>query len=152
MKKPATKPQSDETNTLSQTQAADPVIASTPEPVNESWESQISRQLKSKPEIPRTDLKALEQLPDVAIPVPDDMQEVSTQETEDFLKQMDGGEAEKKKEVKTEKKSKETSQSISTDAFDVSDLDLSKDPEPVTETKTKKRLRGKELSREARVS
>ena len=138
MKKPATKPQSDETNTLSQTQAADPVIASTPEPVNESWESQISRQLKSKPEIPRTDLKALEQLPDVAIPVPDDMQEVSTQETEDFLKQMDGGEAEKKKEVKTEKKSKETSQSISTDAFDVSDLDLSKDPEPVTETKTKK--------------
>jgi hypothetical protein len=121
------------------TASADPVIGTVPPPSSESWESQISRQLKSKPEIPRTDLKALEQIPDMAIPIPDDMQEVSTQETEDFLKQMDGGDVEVKKDVKADKKAKETSQTSSTDAFDISDLDLSKDPDPVEDKpKTKK--------------
>jgi hypothetical protein len=130
-----------EENIPTTTQAADPVIASTPEPVNESWESQISRQLKSKPKIERTDLKSLEDLPDVATPVATDMDLVSTQETEDFLKQMDGGEVEQTevKETKKEKKAKqEKAEEPASDSFDISDLDLSKDPEPVAETKTKK--------------
>lgn len=131
-----------DTTTPNTTAPADPTIGTTPPPPSESWESQISRQLKSKPEIPRTDLKSLEQLPDMAIPTPDGMEEVSTQETEDFLKQMDGEESEVKKEVKAEKKSKESnkaSETSTTDAFDLSDLDLSKDPEPAEEKpKTKK--------------
>jgi hypothetical protein len=128
---------SEETNIPTTTQSADPVIASTPEPVNESWESQISRQLKSKPKIERTNLKSLEDLPDVATPVATDMDLVSTQETEDFLKQMDGGEVEAVKE-KPDKEANEEVKDKSTNLFDISDIDLTKDPEPVAETKTKK--------------
>ena len=130
---------SEETNIPTTTQAADPVIASTPEPINESWESQISKQLKSKPKIERTNIKSLEDLPDVEAPVATDLDLISTQETEDFLKQMDGGEVEQVKEVKKEKKVKqEKVEEPVSDSFDLTDLDLSKDPEPVVETKAKK--------------
>lgn len=124
---------SEETNLLTTTQAADPVIASTPEPINESWESQISRQLKSKPKIERTDIKSLENLPDVdAIPV--DMDLVSTQETNDFLNQMDGGSSDNASEkTKSKKGRKEVNDISAKESFDISDLDLTKDSEPAVE-------------------
>ena len=125
---------SEENNIPTTTQAADPVIASTPEPVNESWESQISKQLKSKPKIERTNIKSLEDLPDVEAPVATDMDLVSTQETDAFLKQMDGGEVEQPKE-KAKKEVKDDKKDESSSLFDI---DLTKDPEPVVETKTKK--------------
>jgi hypothetical protein len=128
-----------EETTPNTTQAADPVIASTPEPITDSWESQISRQLKSKPKIERTDLKTLEDLPDSAS-IATDMDLVSTQETEDFLKQMDGGESSSSAEGEKPKKKKESVKETSTkDSFDISDLDLTKDSDPVVEApKTKK--------------
>ncbi|OBQ44569.1 MAG: hypothetical protein AN484_06700, partial [Aphanizomenon flos-aquae WA102] len=114
------------------TQSADPVIATTPEPITESWESQISRQLKNKPNIPKTDLKSLESLPDdVAVDVFDS---VSVQEASDFLKNMDGKDVEPKKE----KKIKVEVEPEVSNSFDVSDLDLSKDPDPIEEKPKKK--------------
>ena len=116
----------------STTQAADPVIATTPEPITESWESQISRQLKNKPNIPKTDLKSLESLPDdVAV---DGFDSVSVQEASDFLKNMDGKDVEPKKE----KKIKVEVEPEVSNSFDVSDLDLSKDPDPIEEKPKKK--------------
>jgi hypothetical protein len=118
-----------------QTQAADPVIASTPEPNTESWESQISRQLNKKPDIKKIDIKSLEDLPDGMIPT--DLDYVAEQDANDYLKQMEGGTTEP-----TEKKSKKTKEVKeekveSTDSFDISDLDLSKDIEPVEAPKKK---------------
>jgi len=119
-----------------QTQAADPVIASTPEPNTESWESQISRQLNKKPDIKKIDIKSLEDLPDGMIPT--DLDYVAEQDANDYLKQMEGGTTEP-----TEKKSKKTKENIEkaiesvSDSFDISDLDLSKDIEPVETPKKK---------------
>jgi len=119
-----------------QTQAADPVIASTPEPNTESWESQISRQLNKKPDIKKIDIKSLEDLPDGIIPT--DLDYVAEQDANDYLKQMEGGTTEP-----TEKKSKKTKEVKAveeekvTDSFDISDLDLSKDIEPVEAPKKK---------------
>ena len=118
-----------------QTQAADPVIASTPEPNTESWESQISRQLNKKPDIKKIDIKSLEDLPDGMVPT--DFDYVAEQDANDYLKQMEGGTTEP-----TEKKSKKTKENIekaieSVDSFDISDLDLSKDIEPVEAPKKK---------------
>jgi hypothetical protein len=119
-----------------QTQAADPVIASTPEPNTESWESQISRQLNKKPDIKKIDIKSLEDLPDGIIPT--DLDYVAEQDANDYLKQMEGGTTEP-----TEKKSKKTKEVKAveeekvTDSFDISDLDLSKDVEPVETPKKK---------------
>jgi hypothetical protein len=113
-----------------QTQAADPVIASTPEPNNESWESQISRQLNKNPDLKKIDIKSLEDLPDGMIPT--DLDYVAEQDANDYLKQMEGGTTEP-----TEKKSKKTKEVKAieeekvTDSFDISDIDLSKDVEPV---------------------
>jgi hypothetical protein len=125
-----------EENIPNQTQAADPVIASTPEPNTESWESQISRQLNKKPDIKKIDIKSLEDLPDGMVPT--DLDYVAEQDANDYLKQMEGGTTEP-----TEKKSKKTKENIEkaiesvSDSFDISDLDLSKDIEPVEAPKKK---------------
>ena len=112
-----------------QTQAADPVIASTPEPNNESWESQISRQLNKKPDLKKIDIKSLEDLPDGMIPT--DLDYVAEQDANDYLKQMEGGTAEptEKKSKKVKEIKEEKVESV--DSFDISDIDLSKDVEPV---------------------
>jgi hypothetical protein len=112
-----------------QTQAADPVIASTPEPNTESWESQISRQLNKKPDIKKIDIKSLEDLPDGMIPT--DLDYVAEQDANDYLKQMEGGTTEptEKKSKKVKEIKEEKVESI--DSFDISDIDLSKDVEPV---------------------
>jgi hypothetical protein len=125
-----------EENIPTQTQAADPVIASTPEPNTESWESQISRQLNKKPDIKKIDLKSLEDLPDIVIPT--DLDYVAEQDANDYLKQMEGGTTEP-----TEKKSKKTKEVKAVeeekvvDSFDISDIDLSKDVEPAEVPKKK---------------
>jgi len=125
-------------NTPSQTQAADPVIASTPQPSNESWETQISRQLNSKPEIKKIDIKSLEDLPDGMVPT--DLDYVAEQDANDYLKQMDGGTIEEpeKKSKKTKENIEKAISEVNDNSFDVSDLDLSKEPSPIVETKTKK--------------
>jgi len=112
-----------------QTQAADPVIASTPEPNNESWESQISRQLNKKPDLKKIDIKSLEDLPDGMIPT--DLDYVAEQDANDYLKQMEGGTTEpaEKKSKKAKEVKEEKVESV--DSFDISDIDLSKDVEPV---------------------
>ena len=119
-----------------QTVTADPVIAQTQHaPVSESFESVLSRQLNTKPKIERTDLKALEQLPDVAQPSVGNLEEVKQMDAEEFLKQMDGGNTGPVEDEKPEKKAvKETS----TDAFDLDGIDFSKDPEPLEEKPKKK--------------
>jgi hypothetical protein len=110
------------------TMPADPIVAQTQHaPAEQSFESVLSRQLNTKPKIPRTDIKSLENLPDIATPTPSGMDEVPTQEAEDFLKQLDGGSTEVEKPV--EKKTSEPDKS----SFDLSDIDLSKDSDVVEE-------------------
>jgi len=124
-------------NTPTQTVTADPIIAQTQHaPVEQSFESVLERQIKAKPKIERTNLKSLEDLPDVAIPVPAGMDEVNTQEADSFLKQMDGGST--IDEPVEDKKPSSKPESKTSSDFDISDLDLSKDPEPVEEKSKKK--------------
>jgi hypothetical protein len=124
-------------NTSTQTVTADPIIAQTQHaPVEQSFESVLERQIKAKPKIERTNLKSLEDLPDVAIPVPAGMDEVNTQEADSFLKQMDGGST--IDEPVEDKKPSSKPESKTSSDFDISDLDLSKDPEPVEEKSKKK--------------
>jgi hypothetical protein len=116
-------------NIPNQTQAADPVIASTPEPNTESWESQISRQLNKKPDIKKIDIKSLEDLPESMVPT--DLDYVAEQDANDYLKQMEGGTTEP--EVVNEKKAKKVKEEPVevVDSFDISDIDLTKDVDPV---------------------
>jgi hypothetical protein len=82
------------------------LIAHTPDPINEGFEAALDRKLNKKPNIPKMDIKSLESIPDAAIAIPDTMEEVSTQETEDFLKQMDGGSTEQEPEKEAKKQAK----------------------------------------------
>ena len=122
-------------NIPNQTQAADPVIASTPEPNTESWESQISRQLNKKPDIKKIDIKSLEDLPESMVPT--DLDYVAEQDANDYLKQMEGGttEPEVVKEKKAKKVKEEPVEVV--DSFDISDIDLTKDVDPVEAPKKK---------------
>jgi len=122
---------------LTQTVTADPIIAQTQHsPSTESFESVLAKQHKKRPNIERTDLKSLEALPETVAPT--NLEEVSTQQAEDFLKQMDGGSVTPvDDEPKQEKKTKAVKEEDSSN-LDFSDIDFSKDPEPVVETKSKK--------------
>ena len=113
------------------TAPADNIIATTPQPVSESFEQVLSRQINQKPKIDRIDYAAIES----GEKIPQNLEEVTSMESEEFLKHLDN--ADKVEEPKKEKKSKERADVESSDSFDLSDLDLSKDPEPVTETKKK---------------
>jgi len=118
-----------------QTVPADPIVAQTQHSSSEeSFESVLNRQLKAKPKIERTDIKSLENLPDIATPSPAGMEEVTTQEADDFLKQMDGGSTITPDEPKETKKESSSEKS----AFDLSDVDLNSDA-PVAEDKPKKK-------------
>jgi len=103
--------------------------------------SQLEQRLKNKPNLPKTDFKSLSQIPDIATkevaPAPVGVDVVPEQSVNDFLKAI-----ESKKNtgpVEDVKESAQTSQSSSADSLDISDLDLSKDPEPVVEEKPKKK-------------
>jgi len=98
---------------------------------DESWQNTISRQLKQKPKIDRVDYSKVEIKNDIVdTPVEasggEDFVEMSTT---DFLKNLESQEESKK----TERAVKETNTSAIENEFDVSDLDLSKDDEPVVE-------------------
>jgi len=114
---------SDPTTTI--TQAADPLIAHTPAPAEESFEAVLDRKLNKKPNVPKIDIRSLESIPDSAIAVPDSMDEVGTQETEDFLKQMDGGDAPQEnaeKQIEEPKKESKKKQQASKDPLGLDTL------------------------------
>jgi hypothetical protein len=113
------------------TAPADNIIATTPQPVSESFEQVLSRQINQKPKIDRVDYAALES----GEKIPQNLEEVTSMESDEFLKHLDN--TDKVEEPKKEKKIKEKAEVESSDSFDISDLDLSKDPEPVTEVKKK---------------
>ena len=113
------------------TQAADPLIASTPDPVNESFEVALDRKLNKKPNVPKIDIKSLESLPD-SVAIPDTMEEVSTQDAESFLKQMDGGSIEEQTEEP--KKQSKKQKTASKDPLGLDSLDSE---EPAQEKKSK---------------
>jgi hypothetical protein len=125
--------------------SADPVIATTQHaPVADNFESVLTNQLK-KPNIPKIDLKSLEALPDnlveeapAVVRTPAGFDEVKDVDIQDFLNNMDGknsGPVEEES-VKDEVKSSASESKTSND-FDISDLDLTKDPEPIVEEKPK---------------
>lgn len=102
--------------------------------------SQLQRQLSQKPNLPpRTDFKNLSELPDVGAkevaPAPVGVDVVPEKSVKDFLKSMEDkkntGPVEEVVESTVEEKS------FKPDSLDLSDLDLSKDPEPVAEEKPK---------------
>jgi hypothetical protein len=113
------------------TTPADPIIATTPQPVSESFEQVLSRQINQKPKIDRVDYAALES----GEKIPQNLEEVTSMESDEFLKHLDN--TDKVEEPKKEKKTKTSAEVESSDSFDLSDLDISKDPEPVTEVKKK---------------
>jgi hypothetical protein len=99
----------------------------------DTWQNTISRQLKQKPKIDRVDYSKVEiknDVNDITAPSEssggDDVIELSTS---DFLKNLEAQEESKK----AEKPVKEKASSAIENEFDVSDLDLSKDEEPVVE-------------------
>jgi len=108
-----------------------PVI---PPPTEESFETNLTRKLK-RPEVEKFSLKTLQDIPDnvdgsidPSTPV-FGFDEVPEQTTAELLKTLEGAEIEKKKE----KAVKETNND-----FSIDDIDLTKDPDPIAETKTKK--------------
>ena len=116
--------------------AADPIVAQTQHTTeNVPFETQLSRQLQ-KPKVPKIDIKSLEALPDNLVEdapdvvrTPAGFDEVREQDVQSFLNNIDGKDSgpiedEPKKEKKSTKKD-----AIEAD-FDLTDLDLSKDPEP----------------------
>ena len=111
-----------------------PVIAP---PADESFESNLARKLNQKPKLEKLDLKNLQDIPDNIdgsvdpSAVPAGFDEVPEQTTADLLKTLEGGEVESPKEKKKAVKEPENN-------FSIDDLDLTKDPEPITETKGKK--------------
>jgi len=121
--------------------------------------SQLSRQLKNKPNLPKVDYKNLSEIPDVATkevaPTPVGVDVVPETSVQDFLKSME----EKKNTGPIEDTPKEEAKvEAPADNLDFSDLDLSKDPEPVEEKPKKKskednlaELRKKAESAEAEI-
>lgn len=125
------------------TVSADPIISTTPASSAEvPFESQLAKQLQKR-NIPKMDIKSLESIPDnlvteapEVVRTPAGFDAVPEQDVQEFLKTMDGGntgpvEEEPKKEKKATKQAVESE-------FDLSYLDLSKDPEPVKEEPKKK--------------
>lgn len=114
-------------DTTTDTQPADNIIATTPEPVADSWQDNLSKRL-NPPKIERPDYSALE----AENPTPAGIEEVTEVTSEEFLRQMDAKDEPVVEEKKTTKKVKETKEIKTLDDLNIDDLDLSKDPEPVT--------------------
>lgn len=126
--------------------AADPIVATTQHaPVETSFESQLAKQLQKR-NVPKMDIKSLEALPDNLVSeepdvvrTPAGFDEVADTDIQSFLNNMDGknsGPIEDKPKKESDK-SKSKDQSIESE-FDLSDLDLSKDPEPIKDEPKKK--------------
>ena len=130
-----------DTNTT--TVAADPIVATTQHASAEvPFESQLTKQLQKR-NIPKMDIKSLDSLPDNLVEeapdvvrTPAGFDAVPDQDIQSFLNEMDGKnsgpiEDEPKKEKKAKQEAVESE-------FDLSDLDLSKDPELTKEEPKKK--------------
>jgi hypothetical protein len=130
-----------DTNTT--TVAADPIVATTQHASAEvPFESQLTKQLQKR-NIPKMDIKSLDSLPDNLVEeapdvvrTPAGFDAVQDQDIQSFLNEMDGKnsgpiEDEPKKEKKAKQEAVESE-------FDLSDLDLSKDPELTKEEPKKK--------------
>jgi len=117
------------------TQAADPLIANTPDPVHESFEVALDRKLNKKPNIPKMDIKSLESIPDSAVAT--NLEEVSTQDAESFLKQMDGGSTEQADSEEPKKESKKKA-AISKDPLGLDTLDSDEAPQEKKSKNTSK--------------
>jgi hypothetical protein len=101
--------------------------------------SQLSRQLKNKPNLPKVDYKNLAEIPDVGTkevaPAPSGFDVVPETSVQDFLKSIE----EKKNTGPIEEAPKEEVKvEAPADSLDLSDLDLSKEPDPVEEKPKKK--------------
>ena len=134
------------TNTMS----ADPAFASAPTS-NESFEQVLTRQLKNKPKILRTDLKSLDSIPDIA--VPNDVDLISTQDSNEFLNSMENFENPELKETTEKpekvKKVKEVAQTFE-DQFSLDDSDtVTPVVEPEKPTKKSKEDNIAELRKKA---
>jgi hypothetical protein len=108
------------------TQPADPIVATTPEAPVDSWQDNISKRFKA-PEIPKVDYSQVEK-------TPQGIEEVQEMTSSEFLKHLEGGEKEieePKRENKVEKKSLAD--------LSIDDLDLSKDEDPILDEKPKKK-------------
>lgn len=125
--------------------SADPVIATTQHaPSSDSFESVLTKQL-NKPNIPKMDLKSLEALPDnlveeapSVVRTPAGFDEVKDVDIQDFLNTMDGKNSGPIEEESVNEDKKEVAPESKTSSdFDISDIDLSKDPDPVVEEKPK---------------
>ena len=109
--------------------------------------SQLSRQLKNKPNLPKVDYKNLAEIPDVGTkevaPAPAGIDIVPETSVQDFLKSIE----EKKNTGPIEEAPKEEAKvEAPADSLDLSDLDLSKEPEAITEEKPKKKSKEDNLA------
>jgi len=109
--------------------------------------SQLSRQLKSKPNLPKVDYKNLSEIPNVetkeVAPAPVGVDVVPETSVQDFLKSIE----EKKNTGPIEDSLNEEKkvESVS-DSLDFSDLDLSKEPEAISDEKPKKKSKEDNLA------
>jgi hypothetical protein len=109
--------------------------------------SQLSRQLKNKPNLPKVDYKNLAEIPDVGskevAPAPAGIDIVPETSVQDFLKSIE----EKKNTGPIEETPKEEKKvEAVADSLDLSDLDLSKEPEAITDEKPKKKSKEDNLA------
>ncbi len=112
------------------TQPADPIIATTPEAPTDSWQENISKRFKA-PDIPKVDYSKVDG-PEAA---PHGMEEIVEMDSSEFLKHLDQKES---PVVEEQQEGKKTKEKKSFDDLSIDDLDLSKDPEPVEEKPKKK--------------
>jgi hypothetical protein len=108
------------------TQPADPIVATTPEAPVDSWQDNISKRFKA-PEIPKVDYSQVEQ-------TPQGIEEVQEMTSSEFLKHLEGGD----KEVEEPKQEKKVEKKSLAD-LSIDDLDLSKDEDPIMDEKPKKK-------------
>ena len=108
------------------TQPADPIVATTPEAPVDSWQDNISKRFKA-PEIPKVDYSQVEQ-------TPQGIEEVQEMTSSEFLKHLEGGE----KEIEEPKQEKKVEKKSLAD-LSIDDLDLSKDEDPILDEKPKKK-------------
>jgi hypothetical protein len=108
------------------TQPADPIVATTPKAPVDSWQDNISKRFKA-PEIPKVDYSQVEQ-------TPQGIEEVQEMTSSEFLKHLEGGE----KEIEEPKQDKKVEKKSLAD-LSIDDLDLSKDEDPIMDEKPKKK-------------
>ena len=101
----------------------------------EPYESVLERQNK-KPPLEKMNIKSLGELPDPSAGGSNGFEQLDSQTSEEFLKSMEPNQTISEEPIEKKKKQKSETVEIKND-FSLDDLDLSKDPEPIVETKKK---------------